>query len=254
MVFRAFKFAVMVLAVVVLAMLSAVVTMHFAIHGAEVTVPSFKGLTVAEATDKAAALGLNFTVDNHFYSVEIPAGRILNQSPSPGTVVRRGWRVRLSESVGPQRVAIPNLTGSNQRLASIQLRRIGLEVAPTAEMPYAYAPADTVIAQNPAPDAAGVESPMVSLLVAVPPLETSGGTVMPDFTGQLYPAAVVAIAHAGLKLAPTRTVSAGVSAIGSPTDGQPPQPPLAPGTVTGQNPPAGHRVDASIPIELTVAQ
>ena len=127
-VFRAFKFAVVVLVLAVLAMLSAIVTMHFAIHGAEVTVPSFKGLTVAEATDKAAALGLNLTVDNHFYSVEIPAGRILNQSPSPGTVVRREWRVRLTESVGPQRVAIPNLTGSNQRLASIQIRRIGLEV------------------------------------------------------------------------------------------------------------------------------
>jgi len=153
--FRAFKFGVVVLALAVLAMLSAIVTMHFAIHGAEVKVPSFKGLTVAEATEKAASLGLNLTVDNHFYSVEIPAGRVLSQSPAAGTIVRREWRVRLTESVGPQRVAIPNLTGSNERLASIQVRRLGLEVGPTAEMPYAYAPADTVIAQNPAPDAAG---------------------------------------------------------------------------------------------------
>lgn len=245
MVFRAFKFAVVVLGLAVIAMLSAIMTMHFAIHGAEVTVPSFKGLTVAEATDKAAALGLNFTVDNHFYSVEIPAGRILNQSPSPGTVVRREWRVRLSESVGPQRVAIPNLTGINQRLASIQIRRIGLEVGPAAEMPYAYAAADTVIAQTPAPDAAGVESPMVSLLVAVPPLEASGGMVMPDFTGQSYSAAAVSISRAGLKLAP---------AITSPSDTQVPQPPVVPGTVMNQNPPVGYRVDASTPIELTVAQ
>jgi len=254
MVFRAFKFAVVVLGLAVLAMLSAVVTMHFAIHGAEVTVPSFKGLTVAEATDKASALGLNLTVDNHFYSVEIPAGRILNQSPSPGTVVRREWRVRLTESVGPQRVAIPNLTGSNQRLASIQIRRIGLEVGPTAEMPYAYAPADTVIAQNPAPDAAGVESPTVSLLVAVPPLEASSGVVMPDFTGQSYSGASAAISHAGLKLTPVKRVSADIPGIVSPTDTQAPQLPVAPGTVTGQNPPAGDRVDASTPIELTVAQ
>jgi beta-lactam-binding protein with PASTA domain len=253
-VFRAFKFGVVVLALAVLAMLSAIVTMHFAIHGAELTVPSFEGLTVAEATEKAASLGLNVTVDNHFYSVAIPAGRILNQSPAAGTIVRREWQVRLTESVGPQRVAIPNLTGSNQRLASIQVRRLGLEVGPTAEMPYAYAPADTVIAQNPGPDASGVERPLISLLVAAPPAEISGGMVMPDFAGQAFQAAAAAIARAGLKLEPVKMVPAGIPAVGGATDTQPPQPPVAPGTVTSQNPPAGHRVDASTPIELTVAQ
>jgi beta-lactam-binding protein with PASTA domain len=121
-------------------------------------------------------------------------------------------------------------------------------------MPYAYAPADTVIAQNPAPDAAGVESPTVSLLVAIPPLEASSGVVMPDFAGQSYSAASAAISHAGLKLTPVKTVSADIPAIVSPTDTQAPQLPVAPGTVTGQNPPAGDRVDASTPIELTVAQ
>ena len=252
--FRAFKFAVVVLGLAVIAMLSAIMTMHFAIHGAEVTVPSFKGLTVAEATDRAAALGLNLSVENHFYSVEIPAGRILSQSPSPGTVVRREWHVRLTESVGPQRVAIPNLTGSNQRLASIQVRRMGLEVGPTAEMPYAYGPPGTVIAQTPAPDAAGVESPMVSLLIAAPPSEVSTGMVMPDFTGQSYSVAGAAISHAGLKLAPVKTVPVAVPSIASPTDTQAPQPPVTPGTVVSQNPPAGYRVDASTTIELTVAQ
>lgn len=254
MVFRAFKFGVVVLALAVLAMLSAVVTMHFAIHGAEVKIPSFRGLTVAEATEKAASLGLNVTVDNHFYSVEIPAGRILNQSPAAGTVVRREWELRLTESVGPQRVAIPNLAGSNERLASIEVRRLGLEVGPTAEMPYAYAPADTVIAQNPGPDAAGVERPLISLLVAAPPVEVSGGVVMPDFTSQSYSAAAAAITHAGLKLAPVKTVPVSIPAVGGVTDAQASQMPVPPGTVMSQNPAVGQRVDASTPIELTVAQ
>jgi len=252
--FRAFKFGVVVLALAVLAMLSAIVTMHFAIHGAEVKVPSFKGLTVAEATEKAASLGLNLTVDNHFYSVEIPAGRILSQSPAAGTIVRREWRVRLTQSVGPQRVAIPNLTGSNERLASIEARRLGLEVGPTAEMPYAYASADTVIAQNPAPDAAGVERPMISLLVAASPEETGDGMVMPDFTGQAFSAAAAALSHAGLRVAPVKMVPLSISAVGSTIDNQAPQLPVVPGTVMSQNPPAGHRVDATTLIELSVAQ
>ena len=254
MVFRAFKFGVVVLALAVLAMLSAIVTMHFAIHGAEVTVPSFKGLTVAEATEKASSLGLNVALDNHFYSVEIPAGRILSQSPAAGTVVRREWHVRLTESAGPQRAAIPNLIGSNQRLASIQIRRLGLEVGPTAAMPYAYAPEDTVIAQNPAPDAAGVERPLIGLLVAGPPLDTSGGMVMPDFTGQPFSAAAAATSHAGLKLAPVTRVPVSVPAVTSPGATQAPQPPVVPGTVLSQNPPGGHRVETSTLIEFTVAQ
>ena len=74
--------------------------MHFAIHGAEVTVPAFKGLTMNEAAGKAASLGLNLSVDNHFYSVDVPAGRIVSQSPVAGTVVRREWHVRLTEERG----------------------------------------------------------------------------------------------------------------------------------------------------------
>lgn len=250
----AFKFGLIVLMLAVLAMLSAIATMHFAIHGAEVRVPNFKGLTIAEATDKAAGAGLNLTVENHFYSVEIPAGRILNQSPAAGTTVRREWRVRLTESLGPQRVAIPNLTGLDQRLATIQIRRAGLELGTVAEMPDAYAATGTVIAQNPAPEAAGVERPTVSLLTAAQPVDTSGGMVMPDFFGQPFSAVSVAIAHAGLKLGPVKTAPVTVPAIENPGSGQVPAPPILSGTVLSQNPLPGHRVDAATVIELTVAQ
>ncbi|HTD54722.1 MAG TPA: PASTA domain-containing protein [Silvibacterium sp.] len=251
---RAFKFGVVVLMLAVLAMLSAITTMHFAIHGAEVKVPSFKGLTVAEATDRAAAAGLNLTVDNHFYSVEVPAGRILNQSPGAGTVVRREWRMRLTESLGPQRVAIPDLTGVDQRLASIQIRRAGLEVGTVAEMPDAYAAPGTVIAQNPAAGAAGVERPVVSLLTAAQPSEVSGGMVMPDLTGQGSIAASAALARAGLKLELFKAAPATVPAVGNPGSGQAPQAPVPSGTVLEQRPAPGQRVDATTPVELTVAQ
>ena len=250
----AFKFGLVVLMLAVLAMLSAITTMHFAIHGAEVKVPSFKGLTVAEATDKAAAAGLNLTVDSHFYSVEVPAGRIVNQLPSAGTVVRREWRVRLTESLGPQRVAIPNLAGMDQRVATIQIRRAGLEVGTVAEMPDAYASAGTVIAQNPAAGAAGVERPVVSLLTAVQPGDPTDGMVMPDFFGQPFSAASVFVARAGLKLAPVKTTSAQVPAVGSPGSNQALQAPLPSGTVMSQNPLPGARVDATDLVEFTVAQ
>jgi eukaryotic-like serine/threonine-protein kinase len=251
---RAFQFVLILLMLAVLAMLSAITTMHFAIHGAEVNVPVFKGLTVAEATNKAVVLGLDLSVDNHFYSVDIPAGHIVSQSPAPGTIVRREWHVRLSESLGPQRVAIPDLIGLDQRVASIQIRRAALEIGPTAEMPWAYSPEGAVIAQNPAPGAAGVARPSVSLLLAAPPTATNPAFIMPDLTGQMFPAAALAITQAGLKLAPVQNARTPIPPVGSPASPQPIQPVAPIGSVVSQSPSPGSLVDASTPIELTVAQ
>ena len=251
---RAFQFVLILLMLAVLAMLSAITTMHFAIHGGEVTVPSFKGLPVADAAGKAAALGLDLSVGSHFYSVDIPAGHIVSQSPAPGTIVRRGWHVRLGESLGPQRVAIPNLIGQDQRVASIQIRRAGLEMGSTAQMPWAYAPEGSVIGQNPAPGAAGVARPSVSLLVAAPPVTTSPAFVMPDLTGQVFTAAALAITRAGLTLAPVKDAPPPVAAVPGAGSTQPIQPLVPPGSVVGQSPQPGQRVDASTPIELTVEQ
>jgi eukaryotic-like serine/threonine-protein kinase len=253
---RAFQFALILLMLAGLAMLSAITTMHFAIHGAEVTVPSFKGLTVAEASGKAAALGLDLSVDNHFYSVDIPAGHIVSQSPVPGTIVRREWHVRLGESLGPQRVAIPNLIGLDQRVASIQISRAALEIGSTAEMPWAYAQEGSVIAQNPAPGAAGVERPSVSLLIAAPLDSNTAGPafVMPDLTGQSFSAVAPAIAQAGLKLAPVLPAPVAIPAVTGAGSTQPIQPTPPAGTILSQSPQPGQRIDASTPIQLTVAQ
>jgi beta-lactam-binding protein with PASTA domain len=251
---RAFQFVLVLLMLFVLAMLSAIVTMHFAIHGAEVNVPSFKGLTAAEATSKAAALGLNLSVDNHFYSVDVPAGHIAAQLPTPGTIVRREWHVRLTESLGPQRVAIPNLIGLDQRVASIQIRRNALEIGTTAEMTWPYAPEGSVITQNPAPGAAGVARPSVSLLLAAPAAATTPAFVMPDFAGQQFSVAALAITHAGLTLAPVKQAAAPIPPPATPGSSQPMQPVVPIGSIVAQSPQPGQRVDASTAIELTVAQ
>jgi eukaryotic-like serine/threonine-protein kinase len=251
---RGFQFILVLLMLGVLAMVSAVVTMHFAIHGAEVAVPDFKNLTVVEATSKAASMGLEINVDNHFYSVDIPVGRIVNQSPAPGTVVRREWHVRLTQSLGPQRVAIPRLVGSDQRLASIEIRRVGLELGQDAEMPDSYAAPGAVIAQNPGPNAPGVERPSVSLLVAKDPDPTTGGVVMPDFIGHMFSSAAMEITRAGLQLAPMKEQQVSVPAVGDTNTAAPPQPVVPIGSVIAQSPAPGHRVDAATPVEFTVAQ
>jgi eukaryotic-like serine/threonine-protein kinase len=251
---RAFRFLLILLVFAGLALLSALVTMHFAIHGAEVTVPSFQGLTVAEATSKAASLGLNLSVENHFFSAAVPAGHISGQSPAPGTVVRRQWHVQLTESLGPQKIAVPNLLGLDVRIASIELRGASLDLGSTAQMPWAYAPQGSIIAQNPAPGAAGVTRPSVSLLLAAPPDQAAPAYIMPDLTGEAFTAAAQDITKAGLTLAPEKTAVPAIPNVPNSGSNQPMQPPVAAGTITTQSPKPGQRVDASTPIQLTVAQ
>ncbi|MFZ0661992.1 MAG: PASTA domain-containing protein [Acidobacteriaceae bacterium] len=251
---RAFRFLFVLLMLAGLALLSAIITMHFAIHGAEVTVPSFKGLTVAQATSKAATLGLNLSVENRYYSVDTPAGHVAGQSPAPGTVVRRAWHVLLTESLGLQKVAVPNLIGLDQRAASIQIRLASLDIGATAQIPWAYAPEGAVIAQNPAPGAAGVARPYVNLLLAAPPVAVSPAFVMPDLVGQDFTSAALAITHAGLKLGPVKNAPLSIPVVASAGLTQPIQPVASIGSIVSQNPEPGTRVDASTLIQLTVAQ
>jgi beta-lactam-binding protein with PASTA domain len=155
------------LAMIAVALLSAFLTMRLAIHGREVEVPNLTGLTVAEASDTASRLGLHINLENHFYSTATPAGRVLSQFPAPGTKVRREWVMRVTESIGPQRVSVPNVVGETEREASVTIRRLALDLGTVAYIP-APGPAGMVLAQTPTPAAAGVDGPRISLLVSEP--------------------------------------------------------------------------------------
>ncbi len=249
---KLFQVASLVMLLIAVAMLSAVTTMHFAIHGAEVQVPALKGMTVADARGQAAGMGLNLVVDNRYYSGEVAAGHILSESPAPGSVVRREWRVRVSESLGPQKVDVPNTVGSDQRLAALQLRRVGLDVGAVAHLPDNAVPEGTVVAQDPPPHAQGIERPSVNLLVAVPEDTTPDGYVMPDLVGLPVVTAQDQLAKAGIKTNTPAFIDVPIPAVGS--GDAPPAQPVAPGSVFSQSPAAGARVDQSTLVNLMVAK
>jgi eukaryotic-like serine/threonine-protein kinase len=247
-----FKVASLVVALVTVALLAALITMHFAIHGAEVQIPALKGMTISDARSQTAGLGLNLDVDNRYYSSDVAAGHILTQSPAPGAVVRREWHVRVSESLGPQKVDVPEAVGLDERLAALKLRRVGLAVGVTAQLPYAAAPEGAVLAEDPAAHAQGIEGPNVSLLVAAPADQVPDGYVMPDLTGQPIVSAQAALARVGLNAEPPEYVDAHVPPVGQGAD--PLQLPQVPGSILAQQPPAGFRVDHDTVIHLTVAR
>jgi beta-lactam-binding protein with PASTA domain len=247
-----FQIASLLLVLLVAALLAAITTMHFAIHGAEVQVPALKGMTVAEARSQTSGLGLNLDVDNRYYSGEVAAGHILTQSPAAGTVVRREWRVRVAESLGPQKVEVPDTVGRDERVAALALRRVGLQVGITAYLPYAKAAEGTVLAQDPPAHAQGIAQPSINLLVAAPGDDAPDGFVMPDLSGLPIVTAQAQLAKVGIDSLPPTFVDVPISPIG--TGNAPPKPPVRPGSVIAQQPPAGARVDQTAKVKLTVAK
>src|SRR5205809_7659013 len=121
-----FRFALLALMLLVVALLSALTAMRLAIHGREVAVPDLVGKTRVEARKIAEQSGLQMDVERQYYSANVAAGHVLSQLPPPGTQVRRAWQVRVAESLGPQRVAVPHVDGQRQRAAVIHSEHRGL--------------------------------------------------------------------------------------------------------------------------------
>src|SRR3977135_4474500 len=118
-----FRMLLLALVLMTVALVSALTAMRLAIHGREVTIPKLVGMSPLEAERAGAASGLLVVVERQFYSADIPEGKVMTQMPPPGTKVRRGWSIRVAQSLGPQRVPIPNVTGGSERIADINILR-----------------------------------------------------------------------------------------------------------------------------------
>jgi eukaryotic-like serine/threonine-protein kinase len=238
-----FRLVLLALVLLVVALLSALTAMRLAIHGHEVGVPDFVGQTPAAARIIAEQSGLELKVERQYYSPTVPEGKILSQLPPVGSQVRRGWEVRVAESLGPQRVAIPSVIGQSERAANINIRRRGLDVGAIAEMQLPDDPESQVLAQAPSPNASGVSAPRISLLVAASPQPQA--LVMPSFVGQPLGTVSQTVQDAGLRVGNVTTAAspegAAMTAAPSPAS-----------MIVTQNPAAGEKVLAGAAVNLEV--
>jgi beta-lactam-binding protein with PASTA domain len=193
-----FRTLLLALVLMTVALISALTAMQLAIHGREVAIPKLVGLSPVEAERAGAASGLQVVIERQFYSPDIPEGKIMTQIPPPGTKVRRGWSVRVAQSLGPQRVAIPNVIGGSERVAELNIRRRGLSLGSVAHINLPNAPQDQVLSQSPPANASGVSAPKISLLISDGPEPLT--YVMPNLTGQPLGSATLALQDAGIKV------------------------------------------------------
>jgi eukaryotic-like serine/threonine-protein kinase len=167
-------------------------------------------------------------------------------------VVRREWHLRVSESLGPQKVDVPDTVGTDARVAALRLRRAGLQVGVTAKLPYAGAEDGTVLAQDPPAHSHGIAQPSVDILVAASDDTAPDGYVMPDMTGIPVITAVSQLTKIGLKVDTPTFAEVNIPPVDAGT--APPIAPIAPGSVIGQQPMAGARVNQNTIIKLVAAK
>jgi len=256
---RFFRIVIRALILLLVALCSAVAAMRLAIHGREVRVPKLVGLTPAQAQQTALSHGLILESEGKFYSAEVPLGRIISQIPPPDSKVRRGWWVRVAESLGPQRAPVPNVIGESLRAAQINITRRGLQVGGLAQTTLPDFPAETVLSQSPSPELQNVTSPRVSLLSALP--AANRFYVLPNFVGKHLSEVTGAIEQAGLPTPRIRIAKlvgdAEPQSASSDNSEVPSQSEFTPasqvGLIVHQSPAAGARVSQSTQIVLEVA-
>lgn len=201
---RVLRLIVLCLVLILVGLISALTAMRIAIHGREVEVPKLIGLSLTEAEGVLADRGLRLELENRFYSALVPEGRIMSQLPAAGTVVRRGWRVRIGESLGTPRAKVPNVIGQSGRAAEINLRRRGLEIGRVAVVPLPNLPFEQVVAVSPPPESVG-SSPKVTLLLTA--TEQSHAFVMPSLIGKKVADAEKVIQESHLRLSRINGIS-----------------------------------------------
>lgn len=251
-----FRFAVLALVLVIVAMVSGLTAMRFAIHGQEVAVPALVGLTPSDAERSVSGLGLQMFIERQYYSPQVPEGKIMSQLPLAGTKVRRGWQVRVAQSLGPTRVTVPDVMGESEHAAELNIRRRGLDIASMAAVATPAIPADQVLAQSPTANATQLVAPKISLLVtaAAPPQ----AFVMPSFVGQPLGSVSRTLQDAGFRLgnvsvAPiVEAPSDQASAAGAPTPPAPPAQPSPASIIVSQYPAAGQKVVAGTTVSFEV--
>ena len=131
-------------------------------RGEAIAVPDYTGKNETEAESDG-----RFEVTAVYRYADEPAGTVLGQTPEAGAPRRTGGRripMKITVSMGPETVTVPDLRGENARVAAAKLRERGLAVEriPTAE-PGA---AGTVADMDPKPGTGLRKGSKVRLTVA----------------------------------------------------------------------------------------
>ncbi|MEU4152366.1 Stk1 family PASTA domain-containing Ser/Thr kinase [Streptomyces sp. NPDC026659] len=167
-------------------------------------VPSLLSRTEAQAKKRIESAGLDVGKVRRSYSDTVERGQVIGSDPSPGARIRDHGSVSLTISLGPQTVAVPDLSGRTLAQARQQLKSSGLEPGMVTREFSDEVERGSVISTTPG---AGIERHAGSAIALV---VSKGRQVdIPDVTGENLDDATQDLTDSGLKVkvAPERVYS-----------------------------------------------
>ena len=194
----------------------------------QVPVPNVIGKNRDDAVATLSNAGLTYMVVS-VHSPK-PPDTVTGQFPHPGTHVKKGSKVQINVSTGPQPVTVPNVVGQPFDQASSTLQNAGFGVKRTNV--ESNQPADTVVSESPTSAAPGST---ITLSVSKGPKQST----VPDVTSEDEASAKSDLQSAGFKVVVQRQTV---------TD------PGLDGIVLSQSPHGGMKADQGSTVTIVVGQ
>lgn len=205
MISRAFKIATLFFVFILVAGVSAYLTLTMIVKSEDtVVVPDLAGKNVVYALELLTDLGLNTKVEGSEYSTEMPKNNIIFQEPEPGSEIKKGRDVRIIISKGPKSIPMPNLERLPVQQARIILEENSLCQGQISSTYNNHIKKDSVIAQVPPAGTMITRNECINLLVSLG--IRPHAYKMPDLKGRSLDGAIPLIESNNLTLGKIKTV------------------------------------------------
>ena len=160
-------------------------------------VPSFLNKTAVEAVAEAERLELVVQIEP--VASTLPEGRVLAQSPSAGTELRKGKVIVLQVAKGGELHPVPDVAGKNLSDAQADIRAQGFALGDVVRIREGNIQPGTVIAQSPAAPANIAAGRKIDLLVQDAG-DQNGNVTVPDVNRMSESEARNILAASGIKV------------------------------------------------------
>ena len=178
--------------------------------GSQRAVPQVVGLARAEAERALAGADLRADVGTAYDEV-VPKDMVIASTPSDGSAVRKTSAVVLTVSLGPERYAVPVLTGIARTEVDARLAERNLALGTVDQAFNETVPAGVVVSQDPAADTPQKRDTPVNLVVS----KGRQPIAVPDHTGKPVDAAQATLEGLGFKVARGEPVNSDTVPSGS---------------------------------------
>jgi serine/threonine-protein kinase len=209
----------------------------FWVRGKSIATPNLIGRTLTESRAVCSDLGLVVVVDNSKdrHGDNVPAGNVVWQNRAPDSLIKRGTRIHMGQSLGPLVLRVPDLTGTSARTAMLRLSQLNLRMGALSY--FQHGPLQNAAAAEPAIGAIVGEQSSVSVAIALPPAQPA--FVMPDLINRKFDEVKYRLENYGFLLSNVKLE---------------PYPGVDDGTIIRQFPMPGGKIRRGEPISLVVAR